>query len=101
MHMRVIEMLEFFRPEQRVDQIAHYDKRHDQANQIFQSHNHLLQTVARDDVQPGNYENQHCNDDKYSVSHLFAPENRPVCQGDIANEVPVVWHGKRDKLAGK
>src|SRR5262245_55615215 len=88
--MRVADILEFFWPEQRVDQIAHNNKRHDQANQIFQSHNHLLQTITAANIEPRDYKKNYCHDDKYNISHKIAPENRFVCQIRVASTVPAV-----------
>lgn len=69
-----VSKLEFLRPEQRVNQIAHDDKRHDQSDQIFKSHINPLQMVATPHIQPRDHEEKNRNDDEYKVSHMNAPK---------------------------
>src|SRR5262249_41187775 len=88
--VRVAGILEFFRPEQRVDQIAHNNKRHDQANQIFQSHSHLLQTITAADIEPRDYKKDYCHDDKYNVSHLLLLKIDSSAEVAFASTMPVI-----------
>jgi hypothetical protein len=67
--------LKSLRPEQRVDQVPHDETRHDESDDIFQSHIDLLQTIAAADVEPRDDKKHGRNDDESEINHLMNPQN--------------------------
>jgi hypothetical protein len=65
----ILPRLKLLREKKRINQVAQNEDRHDQPDNVFQSHNHLLKTIAAADAQPRDYEKKHRGHDKYNVSH--------------------------------
>ena len=74
--------LKFLGPKQRIEQIAHDEKGHDQSDDKFQYHINPLQTVAGADIEPGEAEKADRDRDKNQVRHLTLLETYelPIAQ---------------------